>query len=160
MGATKQTGWPVKLADNKTDKQTDSPRPKQINRQTAQHPNRQTDRQPKTQTDRQPNRIRQWRKNRQKWRARGFTRWFLSLRKTLTKTGLDSGCKPIGFPSAPLQGLFTFSSSTLVEHGWTQGRLSTFEAAWLPGALALLSSASLAFSGLHQSWSTSYQAKV
>jgi len=118
-----------------------------IVRGEAQHPNRQTDRQPKTQTDRQPNRIRQWRKNRQKWRARGFTRWFLSLRKTLTKTGLDSGCKPIGFPSAPQLGWYTFSSSTLAEHGWTQGRLSTFEAALLPGASALLSSASLAFSG-------------
>jgi len=131
--------------------------------QADRHPSRQTPKQTDRQTAQQADR---WeigsvgKKTGQPWQPKGFTRWFLSLRKTLTKTGLDSGCKQIGFPSAPQPGFYTFSSSTLVEGGWPHGRPSTFEAALLSGASPLLSSASLAFSGLRLSCSTSCQARV
>merc|ERR1719234_2565615 len=129
---------------------------KQTDTQIDRHLNRQTD----SPTSRPLGNRQCGKKTGQPWRPKGFTRWFLSLRKTLTKTGLDSGCKHIGFPSAPRPGLYTFSSSTLVEGGWPQGQPSTFELALLPGAALLLSSASLAFSGRHLSCSTSYQARV
>merc|ERR1712192_134946 len=102
-------------------------------RQTDQS-SRQTNRQTPKQTDSPLDRHSEYRQCGEKpgrsWLLKGFTRWFLILRKTLTKTGLDSGCKPIGFPSAPRPGFFTFSSFTLVEHGCPQGRPSTFEAVW------------------------------
>merc|ERR1712130_462246 len=94
------------------------------------------------------------------WRPRVFTRWFLRLRKTLTKAGLDTGCKPIGFLSAPPLGLFIFSSSTLVERGWPRGLPLTFGPASLPGVLPLPSSASLASSGLLLSCYRYYPARV
>ena len=47
------------------------------------------------------------------WRRKAFSRCFSSLRKTLTRARLDTGCKPTGFLSAHQLGLISFSQTSL-----------------------------------------------